>query len=279
MAWLSSAMTDMWAAAKQLRWRIVKPLLEKSGAIEIVFRGWEKRAARVPAGDFDDALPMPPPDLMVGVAGTPNREWFSASGRRNADLFRSVAARHGMVLGDHRVVVDLGCGCGRIARWLAPEVIGGQGRFLGFDIDRRMATWCDANLPGDYVHSQLLPPLASPAVSADVLYAYSVLTHLRELTATRWLAEIARILRPGGLALLTFHDETYAELRGFTEVQATLARQPYFVMNDAIEGSNYISAWTTREHFSRLAQPMFEVLEIVPGQSDLTQALAVLRKR
>ena len=269
----------MFAAAKRLRWRMLKPVLEKTGAIEVIFRGWEKRAARTAGGDFDDALPMPPPDLMVAVAGTPNREWFSTSGRRDADLFKDHASRHGVDLADRRVVVDLGCGCGRIARWLAPDVVGGQGRFLGFDINPGMADWCEANLPGDYGRNQLLPPLASPDGAADLVYAYSVLTHLREATAVRWLEEIARILRPGGLALLTFHDETYAEVCAPAEVRATLAKQPYVVLNDALEGSNYISAWTTRAHFSHLAGPLFEPLEILPGRADFTQALAVLRRR
>lgn len=269
----------MFAAAKRLRWRMLKPVLEKTGAIGIIFRGWERRAARTSGGDFDDALPMPTPDLMVAVAGAPNREWFSTSGRRDADLFKNFAARHGVRLGDRRVVVDLGCGCGRIARWLAPEVIGGQGRFAGFDINPDMVGWCDANLPGDYGQNQLLPPLACPDGAADLVYAYSVLTHLREATAVRWLEEIARLLRPGGLALLTFHDEAYAEVCAPPEVRTALVKQPYFVLNDALEGSNYISAWTTRAHFSSLASPLFEPLEILPGKPDFTQALAVLRRR
>ena len=112
-----------------------------------------------------------------------------------------------------------------------------------------------------------------------MLYAYSVLTHLREATAIAWLAEIARVLRRGGLALLTFHDEAFAELFGPPGAAAALAKRPYVVLNDALEGSNYISAWTTRAHFTELAAGRFEVLEIRPGQADRTQALAVLRKR
>lgn len=222
---------------------------------------------------------MPPASLTVAVAGTPDREWFSTSGRRDAELFKRFAALHGAPMAAQSIVVDLGCGCGRIARWMAPEVTGAGGRFLGFDVNSRMAAWCAANLPGEYANNRLLPPLACHQGTADLLYAYSVLTHLREPTAVRWLGEIARILRQGGLALVTFHDETYAELRGFTEVQEALRTQDYFVLNDALEGSNYISAWTTKAHFAHLAGRVFEVVEIIPGKADLTQALAVLRKR
>ena len=52
------------------------------------------------------------------------------------------------------------------------------------------------------------------------------------------------------------------------------------MLNDAMEGSNYLSSWTTAEHLEALAGPLFEVLEIVPGRADNpTQAVAVLRAR
>lgn len=263
----------------RVRWWLLRPLLERTGAIAMVFRRWEPRAARTPGGDFDDQHPMPPPDLLVAVAGTSSREAFSVLGRRDADLFAELAARHGLALADRRVVADFGCGCGRIARWLAPRVIGGGGRFLGFDLNPRLTDWCAANLPGAYARNRLKPPLPCADGAVDVLYAYSVFTHLRQPTAVAWLGEIARVLRPGGLALLTFHDEAYAQAFGTDRVRAALTRQSYFVLHDALEGSNYISAWTTRAHFAELASGRFEVLEIRAGRDDMSQAVAVLRKR
>ncbi len=41
----------------------------------------------------------------------------------------------------------------------------------------------------------------------DLITAFSVFTHIDE-TETPWLLELRRCLRPGGLALLTVHDET-----------------------------------------------------------------------
>ena len=266
-------------AVSRFRWWLLRPLLEKSGAIAMVYRRWQRQAAETPGGDFDDDRPMPPADLLVAVTGSSSREWFSVRGRRDADLFAGLAAAHGMDLSAGRVVADFGCGCGRIARWLAPRVLEGGGRFLGFDLNPRLASWCAENLVGNYHTNRLKPPLACPDATVDVLYAYSVFTHLRKPTAVAWLAEIARILRPGALALLTFHDEAYAETFGTDQVRAALAQGRYFVLHDALEGSNYISAWTTRAAFAALAADHFEVLEIQPGQADATQAIAVLRRR
>ncbi|HYD44089.1 MAG TPA: hypothetical protein VEA79_02355, partial [Phenylobacterium sp.] len=52
------------------------------------------------------------------------------------------------------------------------------------------------------------------------------------------------------------------------------------VLNNALEGSNYMSAWTSRRRFTELADPHFEVATIEPGGGQApTQALAVLRVR
>ena len=107
-----------------------------------------------------------------------------------------------------------------------------------------------------------------------------MLTHLREKAVRAWLQEVHRVLRPGGLALLTFHDEGYAGAWGPPGVVGRLEREPFIVLNDAMEGSNYLSSWTTAVHLEALAAPLFEVLEIVPGRRDNpTQAIAVLRAR
>ena len=53
------------------------------------------------------------------------------------------------------------------------------------------------------------------------------------------------------------------------------------MFNNALEGSNYMSAWMTPVWFQRRAEPAFEVLEFVPsGVADIPeQAVAVLRAR
>jgi len=95
-----------------------------------------------------------------------------------------------------------------------------------------------------------------------------------------WFKEIQRVLRPGGLALLTFHDEDYAAAWGPPGVAQRLDQQAFVVLNNALEGSNYLSSWLTRKHFIEMAAPYFDVLEIVPGQqTPPMQAVAILRSR
>lgn len=257
--------------------RAVQRGLEVSGLVGVFHRRAERRLAQEAVAAFEDGRPMPPPELRVAVAGSAHADWFSRSGQAQADRFAALAAAHGAPLDAGLEVLDFGCGSGRIARWLAPEVIGAGGGFSGSDLNPRLVAWCRANLPGRYDRNRLRPPLQRPDASLDVVYAYSVFTHLREPQARAWLAEIARVLRPGGLALLTFHDEAFAGAGGPAEAQAGIAAQPYFVLNDALEGSNYLSAWTTQAHFAALAAPHFRVEAMRPGEREV-QATAVLRR-
>ncbi|WP_309092364.1 class I SAM-dependent methyltransferase [Phenylobacterium sp.] len=258
--------------------RLARRALEVSGLIAPIYRAAERRLVSQAETAVDDGRPMPPADLRVAVAGTAGQKWFSERGQADTAEVLRLARAHGA--GGPLEVLDLGCGCGRVARWLAPEVIDGGGRFVGSDLNPKLVAWCQANLPGEYRVNGLKPPLAEAEASLNLVYAYSVLTHLREPVAMAWLAEIARVLRPGGLALLTFHDEDYAEAWGPAEVKARGRPEGWFVLNDAMQGSNYMSSWTTREHFAAMAAAHFDVAEIIPGGREVaSQAMAVLRAR
>ena len=222
---------------------------------------------------------MPPAALIGAVAGTGSQRWYSQRGKHDAAWFTSMATSHGVTLAGARVW-DLGCGCGRIARWIAPDILTSGGDFIGTDINKELVRWCEANLPGRYIRNSLQPPAKIPDGDRDVAYAYSVFTHLREPALRAWLAEIARVLRPGGLALLTFHDEAYAAAWGPEAVRLSLQSQPLVIFNDALEGSNYLSTWMHRSAFVTFAEEQFTIREIVPGRRDEpVQAMAVLEKR
>jgi SAM-dependent methyltransferase len=47
------------------------------------------------------------------------------------------------------------------------------------------------------------PPTQIPDNAFDVIYAYSVFSHLSEAAHLAWLAEFRRILKPGGLVIAT----------------------------------------------------------------------------
>jgi SAM-dependent methyltransferase len=108
---------------------------------------------------------------------------------------------------DFESVLDFGCGSGRVLvplwrRW------GGDTAFHGCDIDDGAIAWLRAHHPEiPAAVNKFRPPLPYAADSFDLVYSISVFTHLDEPDQFDWLEEVRRVLRPGGLALLTIHGE------------------------------------------------------------------------
>lgn len=104
-------------------------------------------------------------------------------------------------------ILDWGCGHGRVMRhfvkhWPRCEIWGG-------DIDSQNVQWAQNHIIGS--NCQLLPlfpPSKLPAGKFDAIYGLSVMTHLTAEAQTAWINELARCLKPGGLALLTYDGPT-----------------------------------------------------------------------
>jgi SAM-dependent methyltransferase len=94
--------------------------------------------------------------------------------------------------------LDWGCGCGRISRYLARV---GVKRLVGCDLDSEAVRWCAANLRGDFRSCSPDPPLPLGDGEIDIAIASSVFTHLDRDRQQHWLAELRRVLRPGGLLI------------------------------------------------------------------------------
>jgi SAM-dependent methyltransferase len=158
------------------------------------------------------SAPVPPPELMKRVSGSDNPDFFRADGRRTFADFAAAVDRNGG-FGRVRRMLDWGCGSGRVtAHFLAdgrvPEV-------HGVDIDGEATTWCAQAFPaGHFQESAPYPPLPFPDGFFDLVVAYSVFTHLERGVQKTWLAEMKRVLAPGGLLLATVHGE-FAALFAF----------------------------------------------------------------
>jgi SAM-dependent methyltransferase len=191
----------------------VLALLRRLGLLRPAYRAYETlnvlRAAGRPARAAEDGLPVPPPRLIVRVAGTADVGWFLESGRIAAQSVQDSLARHGRPIETLGALLDFGCGCGRVTRHWADL---GRTAVHGADANEHAIAWCRANLPfARFVSNGLAPPLDHVDASFDLVYALSVLTHLPEDLQHAWVRELTRLLRPGGFLLLTTHGERYRE--------------------------------------------------------------------
>ncbi len=156
------------------------------------------RAYRELAGDDG---PIPPRELRRHV-GEANLNEFLRGGGKVAHELTSVLDGVGRPFASFRSVLDFGCGCGRVLRPLmdraSPDIA-----FSGCDLDRGAIGWLAANLPGHYFLSGFWPPLEVPDGAYDLVYAISVFTHLPREKEAAWLAEMYRVIQPGGVGVLT----------------------------------------------------------------------------
>lgn len=97
--------------------------------------------------------------------------------------------------GDTRRFLDFGCGTGEFAAEFP------AGRYVGLDISLGYLRFAAANRPGSFLAGagEALP---FAAASFDAALICGVLHHLPDALARAAMAELARVLRPGGTALV-----------------------------------------------------------------------------
>lgn len=220
-----------------------------------------RRARALPAVG-QDGLPLPPALLQIRVAGNASAG-FEESGRNAAASIRTLLDRADVVLEQHATVLDFGVGCGRIARHWA--TVNGPS-FYGCDIDADAVAWCRRNLP--FVNAavnHLEPPLPYVGETFDLVYAYSVFTHLPEHAQRPWIEELSRVIRPGGLLLFTTHGDATLERIVEPDLRARYQRGELAVRFGREAGSNLCSAYHPPAYVRRLLAPAFEYVTAEHG--------------
>lgn len=116
----------------------------------------------------------------------------------------------GVFIGDGTRVLDFGCGWGRISRFFFKDIY--SANFYGVDVDSKMISFCRSALQcGSYLTVSPEPPMAFDNNSLDLIFAYSVFSHLAEPVALAWIKEFARVLKPNGILLATTQDRSFLD--------------------------------------------------------------------
>ncbi len=201
---------------------------------------------------------MPPPSLRARV-GQSSRRVFRSVGEEGSRQIRDAFTRARAEARAYPAWLDFGCGCGRLARYVAP--LSEVGRLDGVDVDAELVDWAAGVLPGRFATMRPQPPLAFAADAFDVVYAISIFTHYTEEEQFAWLDELFRILRPGGLLIATtISPAQVGDFEGLSAHDyASLAERGFLCVNPESAAFNERVAFHSPEyleaHWGRLFAP------------------------
>lgn len=221
-----------------------------------------------------------PPDYLIYESFQINYQKYYFDSRETALWLKGHFEKYIDV--ENKNILDWGCGPGRVIRHL-PEVVGKNCSFFGTDYNRESIEWCKNNLKSISFN---LNPLSAELPYADgfmdIIYGISVFTHLSEQMHNAWYTELTRVLKPGGILLVTTQGNNFKvkltenELKDFNEGKIV-------VRGNVKEGHRTFSAFHPVVFMKNLFRND-EILEHIetkpaPGMNWLPQDLWIVRKK
>ncbi|MBX3419461.1 MAG: class I SAM-dependent methyltransferase [Pirellulaceae bacterium] len=219
------------------------------------------------------------------------------------DYLKVISACQRHQLKPHRIF-DFGCATGRVLRHFvaanAAAIADEKIELWGSDLNYRHIRWLESYLPEiKAVFNPAIPSLPIEDNFFDLVTAFSVFTHLDTFEST-WLCELRRVLRPGGMAYLTIHNEaTWEDLRTESSGESGALSRHYQSLvaadtdiNTKLAGdlpAERMVFWFNRQgpygsqvfhatpYIQRVWGRFFEILEILP-RHHFHQAVVVMRK-
>jgi len=159
----------------------------------------------------------------------------------------------------HEQVLDVGSGIGRVAVPLT-QYLNREGSYEGIDIVRKGVDWCRRKISKDhpnfrFTHIDLKNDLYNlsteqeakgfvfPYVDArfDVVFLFSVFTHMMPDDTANYLHQIARVLKPGGRCLATFFiltDDSKADMMRYKGLQFVHQKGHYALLDPSVKEAN-----------------------------------------
>ncbi|HEY4164321.1 MAG TPA: methyltransferase domain-containing protein [Dongiaceae bacterium] len=214
-------------------------------------------------------LSAPPETLRLGYGD--GASGYLRQGEDDTKSVRDILSRHGWELPHGGRVLDFGCAAGRLTRWVTS--VWPKSEAWGVDIDAERITWARLYLGSvaRFSMTTKIPHLPFPDQHFDLAFAFSVFTHIDDL-AHAWLLELARVLKPGGAAVVTIMDEHTTKVMTTRYAahglpQRLLGYRHYYEAPHemfVITRDSVPDVWYRGEYFASLAGDAFDVLEMRP---------------
>jgi 2-polyprenyl-3-methyl-5-hydroxy-6-metoxy-1,4-benzoquinol methylase len=133
---------------------------------------------------------------LARAVGATSMENFETQGDGHVAVLR----HHGLV--DGMSVYDLGCGCGRTAQALRRS--GWTGTYHGADVVPALLEELARQCPGYRTILNYQNTIEAPDASLDLVFHWSVFTHLFPTESFLYTLDAFRALKPGGKMIFSF---------------------------------------------------------------------------
>lgn len=171
---------------------------------------------------------------------------------RSGDLQVQVLKLFG--LRDNMSIYDLACGCGRTAQALKRS--GWQGSYYGADIIKVFTDHVKTRCPGFEAEVNRTFSIKRPSNSVDIIYSWSLFTHLHHEEIYLYMQDSYRSLKQGGKLIFSFlehnsedHQKIFLQRVSDIRLYKKLAHLDTFLHRD------FISNFSSKIGFKK--QPIF----------------------
>jgi len=219
----------------------------------------------IPTGVDASNLPVPPSSLRYLVAGEEDISWFIHAGKLGAETVIDLLKSNNIIFDANSSVLDFGCGCGRVIRHLKDNQ---SFKLYGTDCNEFAIKWSRKNLGfASFEVNKLSPPLVYADKSFDLIYAFSIFTHLSETIQLEWISEFKRVLKPSGYILISVHGDTFLESNPILDsAEINLYKQGQLVTKQVENvGSNFCNVFHPQEYVTSFLAKDFKLIQFVAG--------------
>ncbi|MCK4980487.1 MAG: class I SAM-dependent methyltransferase [Candidatus Delongbacteria bacterium] len=218
---------------------------------------------------------LPPHYMLFESFGKMDYASYFDKGKESAiDILDLLKKHHSL---EDINLLEWGCGPVRILRHV-PEILSGErSQVFGSDYNPETIKWCQRSFDDiSFSKNELLPPLEYGNDFFDIIFCISVFTHLDEETELKWFNEIIRVLKTGGIFLLSVHGKSSKD-RLSEEEKKIFDEKGCVIRSNVTEGKRSFTSYNSEFFMRDKMLNKVEILEFIPGKKN-EQDIWIVRK-
>jgi SAM-dependent methyltransferase len=172
-------------------------------------------------------------ELAMSIAvGSPTIKHYKDVGSNQYNILKHIGLKDGMT------IYDLGCGSGRTAQALSKN--NWHGAYIGVDIIPELVEYLKLSNPNYSAYNHNVLSIKASTCSLDILFAFSLFTHLTFEETFVYFKDIHRSLKKNGKFLFSFitinkNENLFLERIKFLKAGSPYLHQDTFMNKEIIE--------------------------------------------